>query len=256
MKKNKGKIIALASTKGGVGKTITVLNLAGVYSNLGLKTLVIDIDLYGGAIATYINSTNDRTIYNLVEDLSNNRYETLEDYTYKYNENISIIASPKDPRFANKIDAKYIPLILNNAIYKYDVILIDTSHVLDEINVTVLDNSDTILYIFTNDIFDLKNTKSFMSIIKDVNYTNIYTLLNESRDPSKTYFSMYDMRSIIKRNIDFTIDKSYFIRNVDKYIMEGKILILNNDLNVFNKRIYKKLENIANALISTKESEK
>ena len=34
-----------------------------------------DFDLYGGAVATYLNSKNDKTIYTLVEDLTNNRYE-------------------------------------------------------------------------------------------------------------------------------------------------------------------------------------
>ena len=256
MKKNKGKIITLTSTKGGVGKSVIALNLAGVYGKLGLKTLVIDLDLYGGSIATFVNSTNDRSIYNLVEDLTNNRYENLDDYVFRYDENISIIAAPKDPRYASRIDSKYIPLILNNAIYKYDVILIDTSHILDEINIVTLDNSDTILYVFTNDIFDLKNTKSFMSIIKDVNYDNVYTLLNESRDPSKSYFSLFDMRNIIKKNIDFTIEKNFFIKGIDKYIMDGKILILNSDLSFLNRKLFKKLELVCTKLLGEKESDK
>ena len=58
MERNKGKIITVTSTKGGVGKTITTLNLAGVFSNLKKKVLVIDFDLYGGAVATYLNSKN------------------------------------------------------------------------------------------------------------------------------------------------------------------------------------------------------
>ena len=41
MERNKGKIITVTSTKGGVGKTITTLNLAGVFSNLKKKVLVI-----------------------------------------------------------------------------------------------------------------------------------------------------------------------------------------------------------------------
>ena len=253
MSKKRGKIICATSCKGGVGKTVTLLNLAGVYGNMGLKTLVLDFDLYGGAVATYLNSTNDRTIYNLVEDLTNNRYETLDDYVFSYNDNIDIIASPKDPRFAGKIDSKYIPLILNNAVYRYDVVLIDTSSVLDEVNVVTLDNSDSILYIFSNDAFDLKNTKSFMSIIKDVNYDNVYTLLNLARDPYRTYFSMYDIRNIIKYNVDFVIDKNYHIRNVDKYIMDGKIFILNSDLNMYNRKIYEVMSNMAKRLISDKK---
>ena len=75
-KSKKGKIITITSTKGGVGKTITTLNLAGIYSNMGLKTLIIDLDIYGGNIATFVNSTLDRTIFNFIDDM-------LNTYSYK-----------------------------------------------------------------------------------------------------------------------------------------------------------------------------
>ena len=256
MKSTKGKIITVTSTKGGVGKTITTLNLAGVYEKFGLKTLVIDLDLYGGAVATYLNSTNDRTIFNLVEDLTNNRYEKIEDYLFSYSENIHIIAAPKDPRMANKIDSKYIPLIFRNVVYKYDVILVDTSHVLDEINIVALDDSDSILYMFTNDTFDLKNTKSFISIMKDVGYQNYYTLLNESVMPGKSYYSLFDIRNIIKNNVDFTISRSMYIRNIDKYILEGKIVIFNKRLSFSDKKDYEKFKNIASTLLKQEKEDK
>ncbi len=256
MKKGKGKIVTVTSTKGGVGKTITTLNLAGCYHKLGLKTLVIDLDLFGGAIGTYLNSTNDKTIFNLVLDLAYNRYESLDNYLYQYNSNIYIISAPKDPRSASKIDAKYIPIILNNAVYRFDVVLIDTTHLLDEVNVTALDNSDSILYILTNDMFDLKNTKSFISIMKDVGFKNYYTLLNESINPGRSYFSMYDIRSIIKNNIDFTVSKSMYIKNIDKYIMDGEILILNNKLSFKDKKDLNKYIEISKKLIEEKGDKK
>ena len=37
MERNKGKIITVTSTKGGVGKTITTLNLAGVFMKIKEK---------------------------------------------------------------------------------------------------------------------------------------------------------------------------------------------------------------------------
>lgn len=251
MKNTKGKIITVTSTKGGVGKTITTLNLAGVYEKLGYKVLVIDMDLYGGAVATYLNSSNDKTIFNMAEDLNNNRYEKIEDYLFSYDKNIDILAAPKDPRMANKIDKKYIPLIFRNVIYKYDVILVDTSHVLNEINIITLDNSDTILYVFTNDTFDLKNTKSFISIMKDVGYKNYYTLLNESIC-YKNYYSLFDIRTIIKNNIDFTMPKNMYIKNIDKYLIEGKILLFNNNLSL-DKNMWERLKNIATTLLGGEE---
>lgn len=255
MKSAKGKIVTVTSTKGGVGKTIALLNLAGTYEKLGLKTLVIDLDLYGGAIATYLNSNNDKTIFNLVEDLTNNRYEKIEDYLFSYSNKIDIIAAPKDPRMAGKIDSKYIPLILRNVIYKYNVILIDTSHTLDEINVVTLDNSDSILYVFTNDTFDLKNTKSFISIMKDVGYKNYYTLLNESVHPGRNHYSAFDIRNIIKNNIDFTISKSMYVRNIDKFILDGKIIIQNKNLSFTDRKEWEKLKVLANTLIKDKKED-
>lgn len=255
MKGKKGKIVTITSTKGGVGKTITTLNLAGTYSHLGYKTLVIDLDLYGGAIATYLNSTNEKTIFNLAEDLANNRYEKMEDYLFSYNENIDIIAAPKDPRMASKIESKYIPIMLNNVIYKYDVILIDTSHILDEINIVTLDNSDSILYMFTNDTFDLKNTRSFMSIMKDVGYSNYYTLLNESVQLNRNYYSLFDIRNLIGNNVDFTISKSMHIKDIDKHILEGKILILNKNISFSSKKDGEKLKSIAKKLIGKENSD-
>ena len=256
MKATKGKIITITSTKGGVGKTIALLNLAGTYEKLGYKTLVIDLDLYGGAIATYLNSNNDKTIFNLVEDLTNNRYNTIDEYLFSYSDKIDIIAAPKDPRMASKIDSKYIPLILRNVIYKYDVILIDTTHNLNEVNIVTLDNSDSILYMFTNDTFDLKNTNSFISIMKDICNDNYYTILNESVHPGRNNYSLFDIRNIIKSNVDFTISKSMYIRNIDKFILDGKILIFNKGLSFTDKREWEKLKVIANTLIKDKKGVK
>ena len=256
MKRKKGKIITVVSTKGGIGKTISVLNFAAVYHTLGYKVLVIDADLHGGSIATYVDSQNDRTFFNLVEDFSFNRYKAIEDYVYTYNENIDVIAAPKDPRLANKIDSKYIPLILGNVIYRYDIILIDTTHILNQFNITAIDNSDTVLYMLTNDLFDLKNSRSFLSIIRDAGMDNVYTVLNESRDTEKNFFSMYDIRNIIRYNIDFTIPKSMHIKNIDGYLMEGKILFLNKKLISPNSKDYKKFEMMAKALIEDKEETK
>ena len=45
---NKGTSICVFSAKGGVGKTITTLNLAGIFEVLNKRVLIIDFDLSGG----------------------------------------------------------------------------------------------------------------------------------------------------------------------------------------------------------------
>ena len=147
MNKNIGKIIVISSVKGGVGKTTTILNLAGIYSLSGKKVLIIDLDLNAGGVATLLNIDNKKDIYMLVDGIANNRFTELSDYVIPYNNNIDVLSSPIDPRNANKIQSKYIPTILNIAKYQYDVVLVDTNHVMNEISLTALDNSYNNLFI-------------------------------------------------------------------------------------------------------------
>ncbi len=55
---NNAKVITVTSVKGGTGKSTTVLNLAGVLTEMKKKTIVVDLDLYAGVIAASLNLTD------------------------------------------------------------------------------------------------------------------------------------------------------------------------------------------------------
>jgi len=148
-----------------------------------------------------------------------------------------------------KVSGRYIPVIFDLAKKEYDVVLVDTYHILDEINLTALDYSYMTLFIITNDIVDLKNMKSLISIFKDTDKKNYLILLNNSRDIGKDYLSLYDIRTIIKNNIDYTLSKNYYIKNIDKYTISGEILTLNNSINLFHSKDINNMKKMALDLI-------
>ena len=247
-----GKIICVTSVKGGVGKTTTLLNLAGIYSLEKYRVLILDLDLFAGAIAVNLDIRNKKDIFMLIDSISNNRFTTLSDYVSVYNKNIDVIASPKDPRQALKIDGKYLPVVFDIAKREYDVILVDTNHVLDEVNLTILDYSYMSLFIISNDIADLKNMKSIVSIFKDADKTNYLICLNNSKDNSKVYMSLFDIKNVIKKNVSYVIDKSFYIKNIDKFVLNGEILTLNKSINRFHSSDINNLKKLALDLIDDK----
>ena len=244
-----GKIISVSSVKGGVGKTTILLNLAGIYCELGKRVLIIDMDLFSGGIAISLDIKNTKDIFMLVDSMANNRFTELKKYVTTYNKNIDVLACPKDPRMGAKVSGRYIPVIFDLAKKEYDVVLVDTYHILDEINLTALDYSYMTLFIITNDIVDLKNMKSLISIFKDTDKKNYLILLNNSRDIGKDYLSLYDIRTIIKNNIDYTLSKNYYIKNIDKYTISGEILTLNNSINLFHSKDINNMKKMALDLI-------
>ena len=247
---DKSKIISIFGVKGGIGKSILTMNLAGVSFNMSKKVLILDADLYGGSIALALNKKVEKTIFDFVDDYNNNRYKDVNDYITNYNEFIDFIAAPIDPRKANKIDSRYIDLLLDKVKFNYDLILIDTNHILDKINLSILDKSDKILFVLTNDSFDIKNTRNLISIFKDLEINKYKTLLNNSIKQKKEYFSLYDIKSMIKTNIDYEITQSFYINDIDKYILEGNIVTL--DKKYINTKDYKIMENIINYLTGDK----
>lgn len=241
--------------KGGVGKTMTTLNVASMYSKNNKKVLILDLDLFNGCIAFALNLNIKGTIYNICDDIANNRYKGLEseDYIVSYNEYIDVLSAPKDPRQAVKIDRKYIEMILNNYSYKYDVILIDTNHILTVTNIMAFECSDYIIDLFTNDSFDLKNTKTFVSLCQNIGVENLILVLNNSVNTGKNYYSMFDIKNIIKKNVDYVISPNMYLKNVDSYIMAGNIDVLHKKLNSEGKKEYEKFTSLLLKLLENKE---
>lgn len=228
MARKGNKIVCISSAKGGVGKTTLVLNMAGIYSLMKLKTLIIDYDLTNGGIAVSLDKPIANTIFNLADDLKNIRYNDFKNYVTNYNENIDFISCPKDPRQANKIDPSTVSVVLKEAKNYYDVVLVDMSHILNETNVSIMDESDKILFIITNDPIDLKNTKSIMEIFNESNVNKHVIILNNSIHPYKKYFSMYDIKTVIKSNIDYTLSPNFNNKNIDELTMNGIVPSLNS----------------------------
>ena len=226
MKELKGKSLCFFSAKGGVGKTTNLLNLAGIFEQLEKKVLIIDMDLYSGGIAAYLNKKNDKNVYHVVFDMINGNYNDLNDYTVRVDNYIDILCAPKDPRDANKIDYRFIDTLIKDAKAKYDVVLIDTNHALNDINLAILDTVDEINFIVTNDPMDLKNMRSLLSIFVNLNFYNYKITLNSSRDPFKNYFTYFEIRKLLQHNINYTLSSEMFLKDMDKYVMKGAILSL------------------------------
>lgn len=241
---NKGKVLCLFGVKGGIGKSILSMNLAGVASNKVFKTLIIDMDIYGGSIAVSLNKTVDKTIYNFVDDYNNNRFKDIKDYIINYNDYIDYISSPKDPRQSNKIDSSYLEILIDKAKFNYDLVILDTNHILNEVNLSMLDKADDILLILSNDFFDIKNMRNLISIFKDLDKNNYKILLNNSLNNKNEYFNLYDIKDIIKNNIDYVISNKFYIKDIDNYIMDGNIVTL--DKKYINTKDY----NVLNSIIS------
>ena len=118
------------------------------------------------------------------------------------------------------------------------------------ITLTAFDLSDQIIYVINNDLMNLKGMRTMSAIFSDMDMDNYKIILNNSNDTNRDYFSLYDIKNIIKRNVDYVIPHSFYIKNIDKYILDGTILTLDKNIVRKHKKTVNVFEKIANCLIS------
>ncbi|MBI1363336.1 MAG: AAA family ATPase [Proteobacteria bacterium] len=122
---NKGKLVAIASGKGGVGKTSLTLNIARTLSKLGKKVLVFDADLGLANVDVQLGVTP-------VSDLSHviRGDKTLRDVITKTPAGFDIIAGrsgSEDLPFTTSLDRRNILRDLQDLTNIYDLVMLDVA---------------------------------------------------------------------------------------------------------------------------------
>ncbi len=255
MKIKRGVSICLFSPKGGVGKTINAINIAGIFKLLEKKVLIIDFDIYSGDIAVCLNKRVKKDLYDLSFDLDGRLFNSIKDYVTKVDENIDFLAAPIDPRLANKFNASNIVDVINYGMAEYDVVIIDTNHALNEISLSVLQSVDFIYLFAKNDPLDIKGLKNIVTLLDENEYDNYRIVLNNSRDPFKHYFTLFDLKKILNHDIDYTLSEELYLKDMDKYIMEGIIVTLDKHFPDYFFKDYKTYLTMATDVFGGDENE-
>lgn len=249
----KGKSICLFSSKGGTGKSSIATLLSGFFAMQEKKVLIIDFDLSFGSIGLLLNKESNKNIYDLYSDYSNNKFSDISDYVTKYNDNILFLASSSDPRQGVKINDAFIKFILEKSIYTYDYIIIDTNSDCSNVNIDLLDNVDNVLFIMNNDLLNIKNMRSMINIFKVAGKTNYKVLLNESTNPYKNYYSLYDIKKMIGTGVDYNLTSKFFMKNYDSLVFDGSIITLDKKFSKYYPKANKVFMSIYNDMEENNE---
>lgn len=118
------RIIAIANHKGGVGKTTSVGSIGSILSEMGKRTLLIDLDAQANLTTSFLTEEPEETIYNAL------RGETALP-VIPLRENLSIVASTLDMAgveldLSSRISREFIlHKLIKPVAEEYDYILLD-----------------------------------------------------------------------------------------------------------------------------------
>ena len=184
---SKLKVINVISTTAQESKSTTVLNLGYVFSQLGKKVLIMDLDLRLTSIHKKLRLKNKHGITDVIAKTID-----FNDAVIHYTQKMDVILSgTKNPYASELIQSKSFASILDNLKQKYDMIFIDcppVGLVTDGvITSTLCDGTIMCIASGKNDKKDLEKTRDLLKQF-DVNILGIVM----TRMPvQKKYYSKY-----------------------------------------------------------------
>lgn len=217
------RIIAVANQKGGVGKTTTVINLAGYLAELNKKTLVIDSDPQGNSTTGLgiDKQSIKHSLYEvLIDEISLDDAVTCTEY-----DNLDIV--PTDIQLSGAeielIDSFLREKILKNAfanfknINKYDYIIIDCPPSLNLLTLNALTAANSVLVPLQCEFLALEGLSQFLH-----SFELIKTRMNSSLEIEGIVFTMYDSRTNLSMQVVEEVTK-YLGSEISKWIIPRNI---------------------------------
>jgi len=257
--KSEGFVISVFSPKGGSGCTTLAINVAVLLAQKEYRTLLIDGSLQFGDVSVMINM---KPVTSIV-DLSNRGNEIDADLVSSvvqiHKSGLHVLMAPPRPEMADVVTDVTIKAMLANLRPLYDFIVIDTTSSLNDIALTLLDESDRILLVTQQTLPSLKNVSRFFDLAQSLEYQTKKVWLVVNRATKKQGISIKDISDTLKRPIFMAIPED--ILTVDTAIDQGVPVVLGAGkkqpiAGAFNKLAIKISTELSAELNEDKESTK
>ena len=178
------RIYSVFAPKGGVGKTTIAFNLAVALGQAEQRTVLIDGSLQFGDLRSLLKVPVDAPS---ILDLPTDRVaeSDLQDVLWRDPSGIDILLAPPRVEMAEMVTSRDIDKILSLLRRVYGSIVIDMSSALNDINLSFLDLSDTIVEIVTYDSTTIHNTIAVADAFRMIGYpaSKVRYLVNRADSP-------------------------------------------------------------------------
>lgn len=156
-----GRVIAIASPKGGTGKSVIATNLAILLAQRSPRPVVlVDADLQFGDVAVLLRLTPEHTVVDAVQSTHRLDEEMLKEILMRHEASgLFILPAPIDPALADEVSPGDLIKIVEMLQSFCSFVIIDTPGHFNDVTLSVLEHSDDVVLVAGMDIPSIKNVK-------------------------------------------------------------------------------------------------
>jgi len=153
-----GTLVTVTGAKGGVGTTVTAVQLALAARAAGRSVALVDLDLQSGDVASYLDVQFRRSIADLagIADIS---VRVLQDAVHDHHTGLGLLLAPEEGERGEEVDDRAARQVIGALRARYEVVLVDCGSQMQSANAAAVELADVALLVTTPDVVAVRAAK-------------------------------------------------------------------------------------------------
>ncbi|MET8181994.1 AAA family ATPase [Streptomyces sp. NPDC005336] len=158
-----GKVVAVAGAKGGVGTTVTAVQLALAARAAGRKVALVDMDLQSGDVASYLDVQFRRSIADLAQ-ISDISPRVLQDAVFTHQTGLGLLLAPGEGERGEEVTDRTARQVIAALRSRFELVVVDCGTQMTSAGAASVELADVALLVTTPDVVAVRAAKRMVRL--------------------------------------------------------------------------------------------
>ncbi|QFZ74552.1 AAA family ATPase [Streptomyces fagopyri] len=153
-----GTVVTVTGAKGGVGTTVTAVQIALASQASGRDVALVDLDLQSGDVASYLDVQFRRSVADLA-GISDINPRVLQDAVYLHDSGVGLLLAPAEGERGEEVTDRVTRQVLSVLRSRHDVVIVDCGSQMNSATAAAVEMADRALLLVTPDVVAVRAAK-------------------------------------------------------------------------------------------------
>ncbi|MGY1635988.1 CpaE family protein [Geodermatophilus sp. SYSU D00742] len=204
-----GRVITIASPKGGVGKTTIASNLAlGLTAAAPQSTVLVDLDVQFGDVASALGLLPEYTLPDAVHGPASEDTMVLKTFLTQHPSGLYAVCGAESPAAGDTVTGADVTRLLTALAREFRYVVVDTAPGLSEQTLAALDRATDVVMLSSMDVPGVRGLRKELDVLRELCMipAGRHVVMNLA-DP-KGGLSVRDVETAIGTGVDVVIPRS------------------------------------------------
>jgi pilus assembly protein CpaE len=204
-----GRVITIASPKGGVGKTTVATNLAvGLTASAPQSTVLVDLDVQFGDVASALGLTPEYTLPDAVRGPAAEDTMVFKTFLTQHPSGLYAVCGSDSPAAGDTVTGEDVTRLLASLAREFRYVVVDTAPGLSEQTLAALDRASDVVMLTSMDVPGVRGLRKELDVLRELAMipAGRHIVMNFA-DP-KGGLSVRDVETTIGAGVDVVLPRS------------------------------------------------